>query len=396
MVTTLAMILVSGVISEGASMKFIPAGAMVKAGGYRPIRAELNASAESVKKSPEGLVAPKYGALTIGDKNWAVIVDEPEGKPAKLYVDTNADGDLTNDPETTWTAATNNGLTMYQGKAEIALGGDRSGAIGLYRFDPNDPQRTPLKNTLLFYADYGYEITVNLDGKEFTSFVSGTPTAISTLWIDRDGNHRTSYKREIVSVGKPFNFTGTTYVLTLNDDKLSLDEAATPLPITPPPPDLSVGKKALPFNMAAMDGATIDFPNTYAGKLVMLDFWATWCGPCIAELPNVKTAYEAWHDKGFEVLGISFDNKDMADKLTEFTKEKGMPWPQLYEGKQWNTTLGELYDVSGIPFVLLVDGDSGEILGTAQELRGPGLSDFIGKALAKKNGEAETAASAKR
>lgn len=105
----------------------------------------------------------------------------------------------------------------------------------------------------------------------------------------------------------------------------------------------------------------------------------------LAELPNVKAAYEAWHDKGFEVLGISFDRNDMAEKLTAFTKEKGMPWPQLYEGKQWETTLGELYDVGAIPFVLLVDGDTGEILATAQQLRGPGLSDFIKNALSKKN-----------
>ena len=100
------------------------------------------------------------------------------------------DGDLTNDPEATWTAKTDNGLTMYQGQAQIDLGGEALGALGLYRFDPKDPQRAQLKNTILFYTDYGYEITVNLDGQEFTSFTSGKPNASSSLWIDRDGNQR--------------------------------------------------------------------------------------------------------------------------------------------------------------------------------------------------------------
>jgi hypothetical protein len=61
-----------------------------------------------------------------------------------------------------------------------------------------------------------------------------------------------------------------------------------------------------------------------------------------------------------------------------------MPWPQIYEGKFWSTSLGEQYEVTGIPFVLLVDGDTGEILATERQLRGPGLSAFIEKALAKK------------
>jgi thiol-disulfide isomerase/thioredoxin len=121
----------------------------------------------------------------------------------------------------------------------------------------------------------------------------------------------------------------------------------------------------------------------------MLDFWATWCGPCIAELPHLKKAYADWHDKGFDVLGISFDDQDLAEKLTTFTTEHEMPWPQIYEGKGWNTSLGELYDVSGIPFVLLVDGDSGEIVATARNLHGPDLSDFIGKALEQKNADVE-------
>src|SRR6185369_5072374 len=108
--------------------------------------------------------------------------------------------------------------------------------------------------------------------------------------------------------------------------------------------------------------------------------------PCIGELPNVKAAYTKFHDQGFEILGISFDQENMAQKLKDFTEKNGMPWRQVYEGKYWNTTIGEQFDVSAIPFTLLVDGDTGEILADAKTMRGPGLSDLIEKQLAKKKG----------
>jgi hypothetical protein len=100
----------------------------------------------------------------------------------------------------------------------------------------------------------------------------------------------------------------------------------------------------------------------------------------------MKKAYEAHHENGFEILGVSFDQANMEEKVKTFLSDRELTWPQIYEGKFWDTSLGKMHDVSGIPFVLLVDGDTGEILGTSRELRGEGLSDFIAEQLEKKKG----------
>ncbi len=90
----------------------------------------------------------------------------------------------------------------------------------------------------------------------------------------------------------------------------------------------------------------------------------------------MKEAYKEHHDKGFEILGVSFDNPEMEEKLNEFLKEKEITWQQVYEGKGWKNQVAGMYDVNGIPFVLLVDGDTGKIVATERQLRGPGLKEI--------------------
>src|SRR5882724_7500054 len=103
----------------------------------------------------------------------------------------------------------------------------------------------------------------------------------------------------------------------------------------------TVGGKAPAFEAKSTDGKTIKFPEDYKGKVVLLDFWATWCGPCRSEMPNVVSAYNQYHAKGFEVVGISLDKENSWGAVTKSTTEHSMPWPQIYDGKFWKAAVAQ-------------------------------------------------------
>jgi len=272
MLISIALALSAIAPADGVTMSFVPSGAVAKAGGYSPVRCNLSTTATGITKQPTGLTAAKFGTLQFGPKTVAIILDEPDGKDAKLFVDTNGDGDLTNDPATEWAPRKNGNATMYFGSAKVDIGKGTPVGINLYRFDPKDPARAALKDTLLYYGDFGYEVGITLDGKEFKTFIAGEPSEKSSLSVDRNGDKKISYFKEIITPGKPFNFTGTTYVLSAANGKFSLAKASEKLALAPMPPDLTMGKKALAFKTVGLDGKPVSFPDDYKGKVVMLDF----------------------------------------------------------------------------------------------------------------------------
>ena len=148
---------------ETVTTRFIPEGVTKKVGGYRPNRATMDQAADIIATVPDGVTAPSYGFVSFNDKKWAFLLDQPEEGDHRLFVDTNGDGDLTNDPEASWSEKKQGPRLMYEGSAMLDLGEGRLGRINLNRFDPNDEARQSLANTILIYEDFCTEISFQLD-----------------------------------------------------------------------------------------------------------------------------------------------------------------------------------------------------------------------------------------
>ncbi|MGH7952648.1 MAG: redoxin domain-containing protein, partial [Limisphaerales bacterium] len=106
---------------------------------------------------------------------------------------------------------------------------------------------------------------------------------------------------------------------------------------------VTAGQKAPLFHVKTVDGKMVNFPADYKGKVVLLDFWATWCGPCRAELPNVIAAYQKYHDKGFDVVSVSLDRPRQGPALLQFIHDHNMTWPQIYDGGYWKAAIATEY-----------------------------------------------------
>ena len=143
-----------------------------------------------------------------------------------------------------------------------------------------------------------------------------------------------------------------------------------------------VGQPYIDFEQADKEGTMVSLKSVIenpANKYVLIDFWASWCGPCMAEVPALRAAYDEYHKKGFEIFGVSLDNKKEAWEAA--IKNKELNWLHVSDLQGWQNAAADLYGVRSIPANYLVECATGKIVGVG--LRGEEVKAKVAEMLAE-------------
>jgi peroxiredoxin len=205
-------------------------------------------------------------------------------------------------------------------------------------------------------------------------FVQNSPNPVSCVWalgtyyqvISPD-----DYQQLLDEVVKKFpDNKGIAAIKEMNDRQKELAKQKA----EPDAPSW-IGKEAPQLSLPDVNGKEITL-SSFRGKYVLVDFWASWCGPCRRENPNLVEAYNKYKNKNFTVLGVSLD-EEKSEWLKAVQKD-GLAWTQVSDLKQWNSKAVSIFNFNSIPFNVLVDPE-GKII--AQSLRGYGLESKLGEVL---------------
>jgi thiol-disulfide isomerase/thioredoxin len=271
-------------------------------------------------------------------------------------------------------------VAIYQRKAPLAMRKAAEKIVSLEKDTKSAAYRLAKRHLLTAQADKFNEESSDADRKkmidEIAQFLAGgEPTKDDALLaISFAVNLEYAPARELA--GEAYTKFGELFAKS-KDEKLAsrgkmLLGAARRLNLVGQPFELKgTTLEGEPFDLASLKG-----------KVVLVDFWATWCGPCLAEYPNIKRNFEEYHDRGFEVVGVSIDKTEDRPALEEYVAKTKIPWPTLHDKENNGAHPATIeYGIFGIPNFILI-GKDGKVIST--RARGPDLGGYLKELLGEK------------
>jgi len=347
---------------------------------FSPQSAEVSTDRPSwITKEPPYRAKPKYGVIVLGNgplSRHAFALDEPGNGVAKIYIDLGGDGDLTRGSDGQWPVKPAGPAADYRGtfvfRASYGTANKETAwapyGLNLYR-SPDRGNigyfRAAVQTGRIRISGKWHDVLVSedaADGLYNKRFNPDNPRSAGTwLMLDRE--------KEFDARGT-FQYSGRNYQALLSADGSHLTLKPTYQVIKAPkigevvtPPLLSVGIEAPDFTVLGTDGAPVKL-SSFKGKVVVLDFWATWCGPCQASLPHLQKLYEEFRDKNVAFLAINvWDDKQAYEKWIAAKKQYSFPIALDPAGRKKPNVPSTLYKVSGIPTSYVIDAE-GKVAGS--------------------------------
>lgn len=325
-------------------------------------------SVRSVRYEGPSLATKLFGEISLGEAKYVILLGVNQQNEVGLWVDLNGDGVLTSSEKIPGVGVTGGFSWSVSLKAQPS-----GGSAYDYPFSIIWPEGrgyvfllggAPRRG---FFGDHALVmVDGDLDG------VFGTKGDFLAVDVDNDGTiYASPDGHEYFSLSEPFTIGSESFKLeNITPDGLKVSLVSTAyvppkVPLIPgfPAPDFSFGD--------FLSGQELSL-RSFRGQVVLLDFWATWCPPCMASLPEIRKIYEEFHPLGFEIVGVSLDESatDLRRVLTQYE----ITWPVAFEGNRWNNSIANLYRVYQIPTTYLIDQDG---IIRARDLEGDELRKIL-------------------